>query len=220
MESRRNGRPRTICLAVLAGALLASCVWLSTDWIAGSASGLGEREVRVVGWRAASARWDAFAVGVRERSLHVGFVVSSCDYPRNVHARLREARATVRIEVREELPVYSGSGVRSCPAPKTRFLDVRLARPLDGREIRGRPDLVLNAPTAVFGERLGEAFETVPRLIGFGPRDAEHALTLAYLRGRVVRPAGGGPRHVVAQHPGAGRRLRRNGVVRLRLAAD
>jgi len=205
--------PTTVALAWLGTGLCLSAAGITT-----SASGsLGEAPK--VRWHEVSSQWDAFAAGPRERSLDLGYSGNNCG-SRNLHEAVQETRTSVLIEMHEEVPEFSSSrGPVSCPAPSLKFLNLALARPLAGRSIRGRPGAVLKNPRNVFGEFVGGSSEKVPRLIGFAPQDAEHALVLAYLNGRVeLMPASRGLRRVVAQYPAPGRMVSRNGVVYLRVA--
>lgn len=101
-----------------------------------------------------------------------------------------------------------------------KLLTARSARRLAGRHILGRSATVLQDPRGVFGF-VGPETEPVkvPRVVGFAPADAEHALVVGYLRGslRSLRN-GSGLRRVVAQAPMPGSTLARNSAVRLLVA--
>jgi hypothetical protein len=147
--------------------------------------------------------WNVFAVGPREVSLSLIEIYGACG---SVDPTVRETRTSVAIEIVEA----------SRPGPcialaREQTLELQLAHPLAGRTIQGLSSEGLSL-RPVFGARL----TVTPRLIGFAPQDAVHALALFSLRRhtRVVR-ATRGLRRVVAQYPAPGRPAPRSGVVRL-----
>ncbi len=151
--------------------------------------------------RTVPVEWDAYAVGPHEASLELIAQHGVCGA---LHTTVAEGRDNVVIDIDEE------QGPGTCPAVVTIGpLDVRLAHPLAGRTIQGpsRQRLPILSPSRR---------ESVPRLIGFAPPDAAHALSLVSLRGqtRIVRGASG-LRRVVAQYPAPGQRTPKSRVVRI-----
>jgi len=155
--------------------------------------------------RTAPVEWDAYAVGPRETSLELIVQHGVCGA---LHTAVMEGRDSVVIDINEE----QGSG--ACPAVVTIGpLDVRLAHPLAGRTIQGPSRQRL--PTFFLRSRL----DSVPRLIGFAPRDAAHALSLVSLHEQTrILHGTGGLRRVVAQYPAPGQRVPKNRALRIRIA--
>jgi hypothetical protein len=149
--------------------------------------------------------WDAYAVGPREASLELVVERGACG---PVKTTVVEGHDSVDIAIDEE------QGPGACPAVLAIGpLDVRLEHPLAGRTIEGPSRRRFSAP--VSRSRL----ESAPRLIGFAPQDAAHALALVSQRGgtRIVHRTGG-LRRVVAQYPAPGGRLPKSRVVRITIA--
>jgi hypothetical protein len=166
------------------------------------------------GWEEAFVDWDVYAVGPHERSLQLVFtnVTGDCRSARNERARAHETRTTVSIEFTKEVSLRT-PGVL-CALSRRLMIGTTtlpLARPLAGRTIRGRRG-VTPGVRPFLGER-------TPGLIGFSPHDAEHALGLWHLKGRILRVRRtAGLRRVVAQSPAGGHRRPQNELVRLRVA--
>jgi hypothetical protein len=155
--------------------------------------------------RRVPVEWDAYAVGPREASLELIVQHGTCG---TLQTAVAEGRDAVVIEINEE----QGSG--ACPAVEAIGpLDVRLAHPLAGRTIQGPSRQ--HFPTLFLRSRL----DSVPRLIGFAPRDAAHALALVSLRAQTkVLHGTSGLRRVVTQSPGPGQPLRKSRIVRVTIA--
>jgi hypothetical protein len=154
--------------------------------------------------RMVPVEWDAYAVGPREASLELIIQHGTCG---TVQTAVVEGRDSVTVDIDE----VQGPG--ACPAVAAiGSLDVRLAHPLAGRTIGGpsRQRLPILSPSRL---------DSVPRLIGFAPQDAAHALSLVSLgeQARVVHGARG-LRRVVAQYPAPGRRTPKSRVMRITIA--
>jgi len=155
--------------------------------------------------RTVPVEWDVYAVGPREASLELIVERGVCGH---IQTKVVEGRDSVVIEVGEE----QGSG--ACPAVAAIApLDVQLAHPLAGRTIQGASRRRL--PILLSRSRL----DSVPRLIGFAPQDASHALALVSLRARTRIVHGtGGLRRVVAQYPAPGHGTPKSRIVRITIA--
>jgi hypothetical protein len=154
--------------------------------------------------RTVPVEWDAYAVGPREASLELIVQHGVCG---TLQTAVAEGRDSVVIDIDEE------QGPGACPAVVTIGpWDVRLAHPLAGRTIQGpsRQRLPILSPSRL---------DSVPRLIGFAPQDAAHALSLVSLgeQTKVVHRTSG-LRQVVAQYPAPGQRVPKNRVVRITIA--
>jgi len=150
------------------------------------------------------ASWDVAEVAPGGRGIDIYYAAGGCKG--DARGTARETATTVTLTVRQ--PVTEG-GV--CTADfilgTTR---VRLAAPLAGRAIKGRP-----APTTL----AAEVPRRVPRLVGFSPWEARRVLRVRGMAASVRRSAGGsGLARVVAQSPAAGATLARGATVRLRVA--
>jgi hypothetical protein len=154
--------------------------------------------------RTVPVEWDAYAVGPREASLELIVQHGTCG---TLQTAVVERRDSIVIEVNEQ----QGSG--ACPAVAAIGpLDARLAHPLAGRTVQGpsRQRLPILSPSRR---------DSVPRLIGFAPQDAAHALSLISLHGRTRIVHGvSGLRRVVAQYPAPGQRTPKNRIVRITIA--
>lgn len=151
--------------------------------------------------------WDAYAVGPREASLELIVQRGTCG---SIQAKVVEGRASVLIEVHEQQRPGACLAVAAIAQ-----LDVQLAHPLAGRAIRGPSRR--RVPTTILRSRL----DSVPRLIGFAPQDASHALALWSLRGQTTIGHGaGGLRRVVAQYPAPGRRTPESRIVRITIGGQ
>lgn len=157
--------------------------------------------------RTVPVEWDAYAVGPRETSLDLIVQHGACG---SIQTRVGEGHDSVVIEIGEE----QGSG--ACPAVATIGpLDVQLAHTLAGRTIQGPSRQRL--PILISRSRLDSA----PRLIGFAPRDAAHALALVSLgeQTRILHGTGG-LRRVVAQYPAPGQGTPKSRLVRVTIAGQ
>ena len=132
-------------------------------------------------WVSYAPEWDVQGVTHGERTLELIYYAGCGGEARNLHAAVRETPTDVIVtfsgEVFEAPP---SSAVMSCPAPRKTVVDVQLRRKLAGRLIRGRSARSLSGGPRL--EVVGSPVP-VPSLVGFSPRDAEHALVLAELRG-------------------------------------
>ena len=144
-----------------------------------------------------TARWDVHQVGPHQRSLELLWQGGGCDQPGGGHAAVSETSRAVTISVRNDV----GPG-DICPAIAfIAPLTVKLAHPLRGRVIRGRPrspagTWLTPQPIRPDGRRF------VPRLTGFAPRDARRALAIAADPARfVTHHHPGGRVRVVRQSP-------------------
>jgi hypothetical protein len=154
--------------------------------------------------RTVPVEWDAYAVGPREASLELTVQHGVCG---TLQTAVAEGRDSVTVDIDEE------QGPGACPAVATIGpLDVRLAHPLAGRTIQGssRQRLPILSPSRL---------DSAPRLIGFAPQDAAHALSLVSLHEQTKVVHGiSGLRRVVAQYPAPGQRVPKNRVVRITIA--
>jgi len=201
MACVRNRRRRARQVLPLVGVALCgiAAVWSGCA----SASSTSARGAAVAA-RTVPVEWDAYAVGPRETSLELIVQHGVCGA---LQTAVAEGRDSVVIHIDEE------QGPGACPTVVTIGpLDVRLAHPLAGRTIQGpsRRRLPILSPSRR---------DSVPRLIGFAPQDAAHALALVSLHGqtRIVHGASG-LRRVVAQYPAPGRRVPKSRVVRITIA--
>jgi hypothetical protein len=154
---------------------------------------------------AVAVAWDAYAVGAHESSLELVVQRGACG---TIQTRLTERRASVQIEVTEQQRRGACLAVAA-----TQPLVVPLAHALAGRAIEGPSRRRVQTPLARRRQ------DHVPRLIGFGPADAMHALALVSLHGRVSSERrAGGLRRVIAQRPAAGARAPASRIVRITLA--
>jgi hypothetical protein len=144
----------------------------------------GEPHVPAEGhWVRYAPAWDVQGVTQGERTLELIYYAGCGGEARNLHAVVRETPTDVIVTFSGEVFEVPPSGmVMSCPPPRKIVLDVPLRLKLTGRLIRGRSALSLSN-----GPRLEEVGSPVPvpSLVGFSPRDAEHALALGQLRGTV-----------------------------------
>jgi hypothetical protein len=154
--------------------------------------------------RMVPVEWDTYAVGPREASLELIVQHGVCGA---LHPEVAEGRDSVFIDIDEE------QGPGACPAVVTIGpLDVRLAHSLAGRTIQGpsRQRLPILSPSRL---------DSTPRLIGFAPQDATHALALVSLRGQTKVVHGtSGLRRVVAQYPAPGQRVPKSRTMRITIA--
>jgi hypothetical protein len=149
---------------------------------------------------------DVYAVGAGELSVRVIFLHGVCG---PIRTRATEADVSVRIEVVEERMPDA-----ICPAIAiVGRVTVPLARPLAGRALVGYH----SSGSSRYLIRRGG----VPRLLGFSPLDAGHALGLAGLHMRARRvPARGGLPRIVAQYPPPGRPIPTSEVIRVAIAGN
>jgi hypothetical protein len=150
--------------------------------------------------------WEARAVGPRELSIDLIVESGACG---TTSANVTERAASVDIEVIEQ-----GTG-EICPA--IAFIGpfvVALKHPLAGRQLGGPMRRAGFQPPRLAGRPA-----TVPRVIGFSPRDAQRALNLAslheHIRHTSPRP---GLARVVAQFPAPGSRVALAAVVRVAIS--
>lgn len=149
--------------------------------------------------------WDAYAVGAHEASLELVVQRGTCG---TIQTRLSERRASVQIEVTEQQRPGACLAVAAIQP-----LVVPLAHALAGRAIEGPSRRRVQTPLARRRQ------DHVPRLIGFGPADAMHALALVSLHGRVSgERRAGGLRRVIAQRPAAGAGAPAGRIVQITLA--
>jgi hypothetical protein len=165
--------------------------------------------VQFVGWFKHQAGWQAASVGLHERTVMLEVILGGCSGHRNVRTVVREGHTTVSIAVRDEVAEYAGP--IKCPPPYREPLTVALKRPLAGRRLIG-------ASKFDIGTLVGYKTVKVPQVIGFAPGDAERALAIADLRGRVKVDLGRGRRRVVSQVPIAGRLVPPDSLVTLHIA--
>lgn len=205
MSFARKRRRRTMGALILSGLVLGGIATVGNGGASASSSSAAAEHSGAVAARIVPVEWDAYAVGPREASLELIVQHGVCG---PIHAGATEGRDDVEVQIIEE----QRAGV--CPALATiGTLSVRLARPLAGRAVQG-PGREL-FPSGVAGLRL----DSVPRLIGFDPQDAAHALALVALHGQTRAVHGvGGLRRVVAQYPAPGQRRPRSRVVRVTIA--
>ena len=166
-------------------------------------------------WQATTPDWDLREAGPGGRSIVIVYPYGGCVNTRNLHTEVRETARSVVIRLSgEEYLRPPGSPVLPCPPSGTQPLSVSLAEPLAGRRIRGLPADVLS------GGSVGiEREQSVPRLVGLSPIDAEHALRRVGLKaaqGRLRRSRG--LTRVVSQRPAAGAPLREGAAVVLGFA--
>jgi hypothetical protein len=187
------------CVALSAAAL----AWSASSTISSAGAAPLPGPPAVAG--TVSVAWDAYAVGLHETSLELLVQRSTCG---TIQSRLTERRSSVLIEVTEQQRQGACLAVAAIQP-----LDLPLAHALAGRAIEGPSRRRVQTPL----ER--SRLVHVPRLIGFAPQDAMHALALVSLHGRVrsVRRAGGLPR-VVGQQPAVGQRPPGSRVVQITLA--
>ena len=197
----RSRSPRARGVLPLVGVALCgiAAVWSGCA----SASSTSARGT-AAGVRTVPVEWDAYAVGPREASLELIVQHGVCG---PLQTAVAEGHDSVVIDIDEQ------QGPGACPAVVTIGpLNVRLAHPLAGRTIEGpsRQRLPILSPSRR---------DSVPRLIGFAPQDAAHALGLVSLRAqtRIVHGVSG-LRRVVAQYPAPGRRMPKSRVVQITLA--
>jgi hypothetical protein len=197
-----NGSPRAKAVLAVVGVVLCGSVvvWSGAATTSSRAGAGAERGALAA--RTVPVEWDVYAVGQREASLELVVQHGACGH---VQTKVVEGRESVVIEVVE----VQGSGV--CPAVAAiGSLDVQLAHALAGRRIQGASRQ--RFPTLLSRSRL----DSVPRLIGFAPLDASHALALVSLHGRTTTVHGmKGLRRVVAQHPAPGQRTPESRIVRV-----
>ena len=157
------------------------------------------------------ARWTVVAVAAHERSLELRIATAgrSCGEP-ELRATVRETPTDVGISIVEaETPRTTPGLLLACPAiarvysPPSLSLDA----PLAGRRIYALPTSAgpLPEPAQTLHYSGLAAPGRVPRVIGFAPVDAKHALEAADLceRIHVKRTRHGLPR-VLAQTPSPG----------------
>ncbi len=196
------------CVALCAAALALSANSTILGWSTDAAI-ISARATPLAGPPAVagtvSVAWDAYAVGVHETALELLVQRSTCG---TIQTRLTERRSSVLIEVTERQRSGACLAVAAIQP-----LDLPLDHALAGRAIEGPSRRRVQTPL----ERSRQ--DRVPRLIGFAPQDAMHALALVSLHGRVssVRRAGG-LRRVVAQQPAVGQRPPGSRVVQITLA--
>jgi hypothetical protein len=155
--------------------------------------------------RAVAVAWDAYAVGARETSLELLVRRGACG---TIETRLTERHTSVLVEVTEQQRPGACLALAAIQP-----LQVPLVHALAGRAIEGPSRRRVQTPLARWRH------DRVPRLIGFSPADAMHALALVSLHGRVSsQRRAGGLRRVVAQRPAAGRRPPADRIVRITLA--
>ncbi len=204
MKFVRNRSRRAKGVLLLVGVALCG---IAVVWSGGTSASPARAAVAHDGaaaTRTVPVEWDAYAVGPREASLELIVQHGVCG---TLQTAVAEERDSVVIDIDEE------QGPGACPAVAAIGpLDVRLTHPLAGRTIQGpsRQRLPILSPSRL---------DSVPRLIGFAPQDATHALALVSLRGRTRIVHGAtGLRRVVAQYPAPGQRTPKSRIVRITIA--
>ena len=164
------------------------------------------------------AEWDVAGVAKDGRSIDLFLNAGGCRRG-PVRASVVETPTTVTLAVLQGSLVYDDLPYRvPCPADYSRGLtSVRLAAPLGGRAIKGRPAVAVPLGTIVAD---GNPLRwRVPRVVGMSPWEARRALTR---RGFAVRVKNADSRaplaQVVGQSPGPWSALPRGAVVDLRIA--
>jgi hypothetical protein len=204
MKFVRNRSRRAKVVLLLVGVALCGIAVVRSGSTSTSSAKAAIARRAAVGARTVPVEWDAYAVGPREASLELIVQHGVCG---TLQTAVAEGHDSVVIDIDEE------QGPGACPAVVTIGpLDVRLAHPLAGRTIQGpsRQRLPIISPSRL---------DSVPRLIGFAPRDAAHALSLVSLREQTKITHGvSGLRRVVAQYPAPGQRTPKNRIVRITIA--
>jgi len=205
MMSVRNRSQRAKWVLTLVGVALCGIAVVWSDGTSTTPARAAVAHGGAVAARTVPVEWDAYAVGPRETSLELIVQHGTCG---TLQTAVVEGRDSVVIDIDE------AQGPGACLAVATIGpLDVRLAHPLAGKAIEGPSRQ--HFPTLFLRSRL----DSVPRLIGFAPQDAAHALALVSLaeRTRTIH-ATGGLRRVVAQYPAPGQPLRKSRIVRVTIA--
>jgi hypothetical protein len=161
--------------------------------------------------------WDALEVGPSGRSIIV-FGSFGCMAVKP-HATVTEAPTTLMLSVSNEEQERQGPAPPCAPVERAVSFSVALVRPLAGRTILGRwlAEDGLAVGLNVVGER-----RKVPRLIGFSPADATHALSVLGLRPHVCykRLHGASLSRVVSQRPALGGTAAKGGTVLVVVGTD
>lgn len=157
------------------------------------------------------AEWDVAGVGSGARALDLYVNGGGCGGP--LEATARETASTVTVTV---LRTVSADPDVICTADYRRdSARVRLAAPLNGRSIRGRPAKP-RVRVSLRSSAGSAGVERMPRLLGMSPWEARRALTRRELGVR-IRYADGARRRaqVIAQVPAAGAEIRLGAKARL-----
>ncbi len=204
MKFARNWSPFAKWVLALVGVTLCGIAAVWSDGTSAPPARAATAGHGAVAARTVPVEWDAYAVGPREASLELIVQHGTCG---TLQPAVVEGRDTVVVDIDEE----QGSG--ACLAVAAIGpLDVRLAHPLAGRTIQGpsRQRLPIFPPSRL---------DSVPRLIGFAPQDAAHALALLSLRERTrIIHGTGGLRRVVVQDPAPGQRTPKSRLVLVTIA--
>ena len=175
-------------------------VWSSGTTASSARAAIAHRATAVA--RTVPVEWDAYAVGPHETSLELIVERGMCG---PIQTAVVEGHDSVVIEIDEEQEPGACLAVAAVGT-----LDVQLAHPLAGRAIQGPSRRHFQA--LVSRSRL----DSVPRLVGFAPQDASHALALVSLRERTSTAHGtGGLQRVVAQYPAPGQPVPKSRTVRI-----
>jgi hypothetical protein len=164
------------------------------------------------------AEWDVAGIAKDGRSIDLFFNAGGCRRG-PVRASVVETPTTVTLTLLQGSLVYDDRPHPiPCPADHRRGLtSVRLAAPLAGRAIKGRPAVPVPLGTVVAD---GNPLRwRVPRVVGMSPWEARRALTR---RGFAVRLEDASSRaplpQIVGQSPGPWSALAQGAVVDLRVA--
>lgn len=172
------------------------------------------------GWALAAAtkqvpaEWDVASVASGARALDLYVNGGGCKGA--IRTSARETATTVTVTVRQSVPADKHA---ICTADYRRdTARVMLAKPLNGRSIKGRPakpsvrvSLVVSAGTDAMGRRLIR----VPRLGGMSAREATRGLRRRGLEVALAHMRREGRAQVVGQVPRARAAVRRGSTVRL-----
>jgi hypothetical protein len=163
------------------------------------------------------AEWDVAGVAKDGRSIDLFFTAGGCRRG-PVRASVVETPTSVTLTVLQGSLVYDLPYPVPCPADYRRGLtSVRLAAPLGGRAIKGRPAVAIPLGTIVAD---GNPLRwRVPRVVGMSPWEAKRALTRRGFVARLKNASSRAPLpQVVAQSPGPWSALPQGAVVDLRIA--
>jgi hypothetical protein len=147
--------------------------------------------------------WEVLSVSPSQRTLRIGYVVTSCE---GAVPHVSESRSAIRIA----LTSPPASDEVCIEEVRIATMLVGLHRPVAGRRITGlmrRSLEVVIAATDVVNM-------PVPNVVGLRGLDARRALRATRLRATFAGPARNA---VVSQRPRAGTFLRKSGVVALRM---